>query len=89
MRLNLRVVNDELARLGLKAELAKGSGYFFFRGGEAGDWIDRTVAARTINTLTLKPWVEEYRRLKALNEQIMKTVRSGSTAAAEDKPKRS
>jgi hypothetical protein len=88
MQLNLKVVNDELARLGLKAELAKGAGYFFFRGREADDWIDRTVGVRTINSLTLKQWVEEYHRLKALNEQIMKTVTPGA-AAPKGRQKRS
>jgi hypothetical protein len=75
MALNLKKVNDELARLGHKAELAKGSGYFFFRGQEPENWIDTAVAVRTINTLTLKQWVEQYRRLKELNQQILKTVR--------------
>lgn len=77
MRLHLKVINDELARLGYNAELAKGSGHFYFRSGEAADWIDTTVGVRTINSLTLKQWIEEYRRLKALNQQIMGTVKPG------------
>jgi hypothetical protein len=75
MHLHVKSVNDELARLGHKAELVKGAGYFFFRGGETDDWFDRSVAVRTINRLTLKQWVEEFRRLKALNQQMIKTVR--------------
>jgi hypothetical protein len=75
MRLHVKVVNDELARLGHSARLAKGSGYFYFESGEAEDWIDRTVGVRTINSLTLKQWIEEYRRLKALNQQIMNTAK--------------
>ena len=89
MRLHLKVVNDELPRLGEKAELAKGSGYFYFLSGETDNWIDRTVPVRTINSLTLKQWIEEFRRLKALNEQIMRTVKPGSAAAQPGKPKRS
>ena len=88
MRLHLKSVNDELARRGHKAELAKGAGYFFFRGGEADDWIDRTVAVRTINSLTLKQWVEEYHRLKALNQQIMKTAKASSVAPRTSKEQR-
>jgi hypothetical protein len=80
MRLHLKSVNDELARRGHKEELVKGAGYFFFRGGEADDWIDQGVAVRTINSLTLKQWVEEYRRLKALNQQMMKTLKAGTGA---------
>jgi hypothetical protein len=81
MQLNLKVVNEELVRRGYKAELAKGSGYFFFRGGEAEDWIDSSVPVRTINLLTLKQWVEEFRRLKTLNQQIMRTAKPGASGA--------
>jgi hypothetical protein len=84
MRLNLKVVNDELARLGHKTELARGSGYFFFRGSEADDWIDRMVAVGTINSLTLKQWIEEYHRLQALNERIMKTVKAGDATGGNE-----
>jgi hypothetical protein len=80
MRLHLKVVNDELARVGEKAELAKGAGYFFFRGGDTADWLERTVAVRKINDLTLKQWIAEYRRIKALNAQILKSVTPGSAA---------
>jgi hypothetical protein len=82
MRLHLKVINDELARLGIKTELAKGSGYFYFRSGEAEDWIDRTVTVRTINSFTLKQWVEEFRRLKALNQQMMRSAKPGPTGGA-------
>jgi hypothetical protein len=75
MRLHLKVINDELARLGFAARLAKGDGYFYFSDGEAADWLDKTVKARTINSLTLKEWVAEFRRLKDLNEQILKSVK--------------
>jgi hypothetical protein len=77
MRLHLAVINLELARLGYNARLAKGGGYFYFQSGEAADWVDSAVKARTINSLTLKQWIAEFRRLKELNEQIMRTVRPG------------
>ena len=79
MRLHVKTINDELARLGYSAVLVKATGYFYFDGGETKEWLDRTVGVRTINSLTLKQWIEEFRRLKALNQQIM-----GSAAA---KPK--
>ena len=81
MRLHLKVVNDELARLGHTARLTKGSGYFYFESGEAADWIDRTVRARTINSLTLKQWIEEFRRLKELNRQILDTAKGSRIPA--------
>ena len=80
MRLHVKVINDELARLGHSERLAKGSGYFYFAGGEADDWIDRTVGVRTINSLTLKQWIEEHRRLKALNAQILDTAKGSRVA---------
>jgi hypothetical protein len=42
MRVTLKTVNDRLAELG-DAHLEKGDGYFYFSGGEATDWLDRTV----------------------------------------------
>ncbi|HWQ56659.1 MAG TPA: hypothetical protein VN442_23435 [Bryobacteraceae bacterium] len=83
MRLHLNAINEELARRGHTARLAKGDGYFYFHFGEAADWLDRTVRVRTINSLTLKQWIEEFRRLKALNERIMRTVEPGRAAGAE------
>jgi len=76
MHLHLKVINDELARLGFKAQLVKGDGYFYFKDGEAEDWLDRTVKARTINTMTLKEWIAEFRRLKELNERILRSARA-------------
>jgi hypothetical protein len=75
LHLHLKTVNDELARLGYSARLAKAKGYFLFTAGEADSWIDCTVGVRTLGSLTLKQWVEEFRRLKALNEQILGTVK--------------
>ena len=80
MRLHVKVINDELAKLGHNERMAKGSGYFYFEGGEADDWIDRTVGVRTINSLTLKQWIEEFHRLKALNQQILSTAKESGTA---------
>jgi hypothetical protein len=72
--LSLKTVNDELARLGRKERLAKAKNYFLFGSGEADRWLDRTVGVRTLNTKTLKEWIAEFQRLKALNEQILGTV---------------
>jgi hypothetical protein len=77
-RLTVKTVNDELARLGHRARLEKGSGYFYFWTGEAADWLDRTVRARKISDMTLNEWISEFRRLKALNEQIMGTLKQGA-----------
>jgi len=75
VRLDLKIVNAELARLGIRERLAKAKNYFYFVEGDAENWLDRSVGVRTINTMTLKEWVAEYRRLKALNDQIMGTAK--------------
>jgi hypothetical protein len=47
MRVTLKSVNDRLGELCIKAMLKKGDGYFYFSGGEASDWLDRTVKVQT------------------------------------------
>ncbi len=73
--LHLKTINDALAKIGRRERLAKAANYFYFTGGEAENWLDRTVGVRTINTLTLKEWIAEFRRLTELNEQILGTVK--------------
>jgi hypothetical protein len=73
MRLTLKTINEELATLGKGAELAKGDGYFYFSGGEASDWLDRTVKVPTLASLTLGQWVDEFKRLKKLNEGMLRS----------------
>jgi hypothetical protein len=80
VRLTVKTVNDELARLGYSERLAKADNYFLFTGGAADEWLDRTVGVRTISSMTLKEWIEEFKRLKALNEQIMGTVKKRARA---------
>jgi len=77
-RLTLKTVNDELARLGHAERLAKASNYFLFESGEADNWLDRTVGVRTISSMTLKQWIEEFKRLKDVNEQILGTLKKRS-----------
>lgn len=65
------------------ARLAKGSGYFYFHLGEAAGWLDRTVQAPTINTLTLEQWMAEFQRLEKLNREILRTPRTRRRKAGE------
>ena len=89
MPLTLKIINAELAGRGHHARLEKGSGYFYFLGGDAADWLDRTVKVRTISSLTLKEWIEEFRRLKELNERIFRTATAGHKRAPAGKRKQS
>jgi hypothetical protein len=72
MRLTLKSINDELAKKGHTARLAKADGYFYFHFGEVADWLDRTVRVPTVNSLTLRQWLDEYQRLKKLNAEIVR-----------------
>jgi hypothetical protein len=78
-RLNLKTVNEELARLGFAERLMKATNYFLFTSGAADDWLDRTVGVRTISSTTLKEWIAEFKRLKALSEQIIGTLKNRRT----------
>jgi hypothetical protein len=58
MRISLKAINSELERGGAQAGLTRGDGYFYFWGGEATDWLDRTVRVPTLQSLTLEQWIE-------------------------------
>jgi hypothetical protein len=51
--------------------IAANSGYFFFRGGETEEWLDKTVNVPTVNSLTLAEWMAELQRLSKLNDEIL------------------
>jgi len=50
--------------------LAKGDGYFYFWGGEAADWLDRTVRVPTLQSLTLEQWIEQFQALREKNQEL-------------------
>jgi hypothetical protein len=83
-RVTLKAINDELNRRGHNTRLEKASGYFYFFGGDATDWIDRTVRVETVNALTLEEWMAEFKRLKKVNADIM----SSGTAKGKSARKR-
>ena len=89
MRLTVKAINEELAKRGSGARLEKGDGYFYFSEGETIDWLDRTVNARSLSSLSLDQWMAEFDRLKRLNKDILRApARKESTEAAEPKAER-
>jgi hypothetical protein len=82
MRLTRKAVNAELARRGHQVLLEKGSGYFYFRTGEAADWLDRTVPVAKISALSLDEWVDKFRELKRVNEEIRRVGSPRPTVSA-------
>jgi hypothetical protein len=71
MPLSLKAVNAEFKKLGLDVELSKGQGYFYFRSGEAANWLDTTVRVPTLSSLSLEQWIGEFNRLKKLSEELL------------------
>lgn len=89
MRLTVKAINEELAKRGSGARLEKGDGYFYFSGGETTDWLDRTVNARSLSSLSLDQWMAEFDRLKKLNTDILRAPGGKeSTEAARPSAKR-
>jgi len=76
MRVTLKAINDELAKRGHTARLAKGYGYFYFQFGEAADWLDRTVRVPKISSLTLAEWIAEFHRLKKWNAELFRSTKA-------------
>lgn len=58
--LTLKKVNDAIKAAGIKAELVKGKGYFYFVGSEVRDDADG-VYVYSLNELDLARWIEEAR----------------------------
>jgi len=88
MRVTVKAINDALAGLGENARLVKGDGYFYFDVGEAANWLDKTVSTSTLSSRTLEQWLEEFQRLKKLNQQLLgETQNSTSKAAARQRGK--
>jgi hypothetical protein len=52
--------------MAMKPEM--GSSYFYFQFAEAADWLDRTVDTKPVSSRTLKEWIDEFRRLRKLNQ---------------------
>jgi hypothetical protein len=75
MRTTLAAVNQELARRGRVERLARASGYFYFRFGEAAEWLDRTVATERVSDLSVEEWLGEFERLLALNRKLREEAR--------------
>ena len=69
MRLTLKAINDELAKRGYTARLAKSTGYFYFQFGEAASWLDRTVNVPTLESLTLPEWITAFELLRRFNRK--------------------
>jgi hypothetical protein len=82
MPLTLKAINAELDKRGHAARLEKAGDYFYFLGGEADDWLDRTVRAPKISSLTLDQWIEEFGKLKKRNAEIFQAAKAKNAGRA-------
>jgi hypothetical protein len=80
MQLSRKTINEGLKRLGYNAVLTKGDGYFYFEGGEASDWLDRTVRIAALKSLTLDQWIARYKELQAKNKSLVKSRIGGKSS---------
>ena len=62
-RTTLRNVNAALLRAGLRAELVRGAGYFYFAGPDMERAHTTSVMTPRLGSMTVEQWVEECRRL--------------------------
>jgi hypothetical protein len=83
MPLTLKAINAELTKRGQAARLENAGDYFYFLGGEADDWLDRTVQVSKVSSLTLEQWIEEFGKLKKMNADIF-----GAARGKEMRPKK-
>jgi hypothetical protein len=74
MRVTLKKVNDALTKLKQDVRLAKGNAYFYFQGGNADAWLEKTVKVPTVSSLSLEQWLDEFQRLKKLNKEMISTA---------------
>jgi hypothetical protein len=81
--LTLKAINRELTPVRAQYAAGEGCRYFSFNGGEATDWLDRTVGARTVNGLTLKQWMQEFVRLMKVDAE---TASGGGKGVRARKP---
>ena len=65
--LTIKTVNRAIEQAtGDKVDLVQGEGYLWFAGT---DWRHSSVAVCRLNHLSLAEWIEEYKRLKAENQE--------------------
>ena len=80
--LTLKAINSELAKRGHNLVLEKGCDYFYLLGGDAADWLDKTVQVPKVSSLTLDEWMAEFDKLKQHNAQIFQAAKGKPTRKA-------
>lgn len=62
-RLSVSTVNSAIARAGIKAQLVRGQGYFYFTGQAVELAYSTSVPVHKITQLTEAQWLEELRAI--------------------------
>jgi hypothetical protein len=62
VRVTINNINKALAQEGIKAEIVKGDGYFYFVGDDMDTVKEQGVyGVRNLSSLTIEQWVQEAR----------------------------
>jgi hypothetical protein len=56
-------VNRELRLRGITEKLTRGRGYYYFRDGEASDWLATSVYVFSADQLSVEQWLGEWSTL--------------------------
>lgn len=59
--MNIRTVNKAIAEAGIRAQLVRGTGYYYFVGDDVSVTRATGVYVYRLNELTLEEWLEEAR----------------------------
>ena len=60
---NIRGINTYLRSKGVKEELVRGAGYFYFAGGDASSWPSTGVYVFNLDAFTPEEWYREWKEL--------------------------
>jgi hypothetical protein len=83
MPLTLKAINAGLAKRGHTARLENAGAYFYFLGGEAAGWLDRTVQVPKVSSPTLEQWIEEFDKLAERNAEILRAAKGTASRTKE------
>jgi len=72
VRLTLKAINEELAKRRVAPDWQRAMAISIFPAERQSDWLDKTVNAPSLRSLSLEQWIAEFERLTKLNDEILK-----------------
>lgn len=62
-------------------KFARGDGYFYVWLGDGTGWLDRTIQVPTVSSLTIERCIDEVRKLRETNRQLMRLEKKAHSKA--------